>query len=40
MADDWGPMTGERLTKIVHGDHFWSAWGAFKPDTLIYEGGA
>jgi len=35
-----GPMTGERLTKIVHGDHFWFAWGAFKPDTLIYEGGA
>ena len=33
-----GPMTGERLTKIVHGDHFWFAWGAFKPDTLIYQG--
>ena len=35
-----GPMAGERLTKIVHGDHFWFAWGAFKPDTLIYQGGA
>ena len=33
-----GPMTGEKLTKIVHGDHFWFAWGAFKPDTLIYQG--
>ena len=33
-----GPLTGERLTKIVHGDHFWFAWGAFKPDTLIYQG--
>ena len=33
-----GPMTGERLTKIVHGEHFWFAWGAFKPDTLIYQG--
>ena len=35
-----GPMTGERLTKIVHGDHFWFAWGAFKPDTLIYQGAS
>lgn len=33
-----GPMTGKRLTKIVHGDHFWFARGAFKPDTLIYQG--
>jgi hypothetical protein len=33
-----GPMIGERLTKIVHGDHFWFAWSAFKPDTLIYQG--
>ena len=33
-----GPLTGESLTKIVHGDHFWFAWGAFKPETLIYKG--
>jgi len=33
-----GPLTGARLDKIVHGDHFWFAWGAFKPDTLIYQG--
>ena len=33
-----GPSTGKRLTKLVHGDHFWFAWGAFKPDTLIYQG--
>ncbi|MCH8989441.1 MAG: DUF3179 domain-containing protein [Chloroflexi bacterium] len=33
-----GPLTGERLTKIVHSDHFWFAWAAFKPDTLIYQG--
>ena len=33
-----GPLAGKRLTKIVHGDHFWFAWGAFKPDTLIYKG--
>ncbi len=32
-----GPLIGEQLTRIVHGDHFWFAWGAFKPDTLIYE---
>ncbi len=33
-----GPLAGERLTKIVHGDHFWFAWAAFKPETLIYQG--
>ena len=33
-----GPLTGKSLTKIVHGDHFWFAWGAFKPETLIYKG--
>ncbi|MBT97530.1 MAG: hypothetical protein CL902_02745 [Dehalococcoidia bacterium] len=32
-----GPLVGEQLSKIVHGDHFWFAWAAFKPDTLIYE---
>jgi len=33
-----GPLAGQRLTKIVHSNHFWFAWGAFKPDTLIYQG--
>ena len=33
-----GPMAGQRLTKIVHGDHFWFAWASFMPDTLIYQG--
>ena len=33
-----GPLTGERLTPLVHADHFWFAWAAFKPDTLIYQG--
>ena len=33
-----GPLTGTRLTPIVHANHFWFAWGAFKPDTLIYQG--
>lgn len=32
-----GPLAGDQLTKIIHADHFWFAWGAFKPDTLIYE---
>jgi hypothetical protein len=32
-----GPLEGEVLTPIVHGDHFWFAWAAFKPDTLIYQ---
>jgi hypothetical protein len=31
-----GPLTGESLTAIVHGDQFWFAWAAFKPDTIIY----
>ena len=32
-----GPLSGENLTPIVHGDHFWFSWAAFKPDTLIYQ---
>jgi hypothetical protein len=31
-----GPLAGEQLTPIVHGDHFWFSWAAFKPDTVIY----
>ena len=33
-----GPLAGERLTPIVHGNHFWFAWAVFKPDTLVYQG--
>ena len=33
-----GPLNGKSLTRFVHGDHFWFAWGAFKPDTKIYQG--
>ena len=33
-----GKMAGKSLTPIVHGNHFWFAWGAFNPDTLIYKG--
>ena len=31
-----GPLAGEQLVPIVHGDHFWFSWAAFKPDTVIY----
>jgi hypothetical protein len=33
-----GPLAGEQLETILHGDHFWFSWAAFKPDTLLYEG--
>ena len=33
-----GPLTGKTLAPIVHANHFWFAWGAFKPDTKIYQG--
>jgi hypothetical protein len=33
-----GPLTGKRLDPVVHANHFWFAWGAFKPDTKIYQG--
>jgi len=32
-----GPLAGERLTPLVHGDYFWFAWAAFKPETIIYQ---
>ena len=33
-----GPMAGERLSPVVHGDHFWFAWMAFNPGTEVYTG--
>jgi Protein of unknown function (DUF3179) len=33
-----GPLTGEGLEPIVHGDHFWFAWSAFNPETRVFEG--
>ena len=33
-----GEMAGKFLTPIAHGNHFWFAWGAFTPETLIYRG--
>lgn len=32
-----GPLAGQRLSPIVHGDHFWFSWAAFKPETSIYQ---
>jgi hypothetical protein len=32
-----GPLVGKELTPIVHGDHFWFSWAAFRPDTIIYQ---
>lgn len=31
-----GPLDGETLTPIVHADHFWFSWAAFRPETVIY----
>lgn len=33
-----GPLAGEQLEPLVHGDHFWFSWAAFKPETIIYQG--
>ena len=32
-----GPLKGKRLERLVHADQFWFSWGAFRPDTLIYQ---
>jgi hypothetical protein len=34
-----GPLKGARLEPVVHGNHFWFAWAAFKPDTVVYREG-
>lgn len=31
-----GPLEGERLPAIVHGDYLWFAWSVFRPDTRIW----
>jgi hypothetical protein len=31
-----GSLAGQQLVRLVHGDHFWFAWAAFRPDTVIY----
>ena len=32
-----GPLTGSRLRSVMHANHFWFAWRAFYPDTVIKE---
>jgi hypothetical protein len=32
-----GPLAGQQLEPVVHGDHFWFSWAAFKPGTIVYE---
>ncbi len=31
-----GPLAGEQLEPVIHANHFWFAWVAFSPDTLIH----
>ena len=31
-----GELEGLQLTPIIHGNHFWFAWAAFHPDTLVH----
>jgi hypothetical protein len=33
-----GPLAGMALEPIVHGDHFWFSWAAFRPETIIFSG--
>lgn len=32
-----GELAGQQLQRIVHGDHFWFSWAAFRPETIIYQ---
>ena len=32
-----GKYKGTTLQQLVHADHFWFSWAAFKPDTLVYK---
>jgi hypothetical protein len=32
-----GALAGQQLAPLVHGNYFWFAWAAFRPDTRIYE---
>jgi hypothetical protein len=34
-----GPLEGSRLEPVEHGNHFWFAWAAFKPDTRVWQEG-
>lgn len=32
-----GELSGTRLTPVPHGNHFWFAWVAFRPDTELWK---
>lgn len=32
-----GPLAGEQLSPVVHANHFWFAWAAFRPDTRVVQ---
>ncbi len=34
-----GKLKGQTLEPVIHADHFWFAWAAFKPDTIVYREG-
>jgi hypothetical protein len=34
-----GPLKGQTLEPVAHGNHFWFSWAVFKPDTIVYRGG-
>lgn len=34
-----GPLEGARLEPLQHGNHFWFAWAAFRPETSIWRAG-
>ena len=34
-----GPLAGEQLDGVPHGDFFWFAWGVFRPDTRVWRPG-
>ncbi|MEE9198741.1 MAG: DUF3179 domain-containing (seleno)protein, partial [Dehalococcoidia bacterium] len=31
-----GEMAGKTLEPVLHANHFWFAWAAFKPETRIW----
>lgn len=34
-----GPLEGQELEAVPHGNHFWFAWAVFRPDTEIWKAG-
>ena len=33
-----GPQAGKQLIPVIHANHFWFAWAAFRPDTKVVQG--